>query len=130
MNVQEFLDTNIAYLPGVGPKRAELLGKEISVYTFRDLLYYFPYKYIDRTRFYRIADINPDLPFIQIRGFIKGYSMEGHGKGKRLSADFQDETGSIKLVWFRGTKWITGTFTPGVEYIVFEIGRASCRERV
>lgn len=119
MNVQEFLDTNIAYLPGVGPKRAELLSKEISVFTFRDLLYYFPYKYIDRTRFYRIADINTDLPFIQIRGFIKGYHIEGHGRGKRLSADFQDETGTIKLVWFRGTKWITGTFTPGVEYIVF-----------
>jgi ATP-dependent DNA helicase RecG len=119
MIAQEFLDTNITYLPGVGPKRAELLNKEISVFTYRDFLYYFPYKYIDRTRFYKIEELDPDLPFIQIKGYIKGYYNEGHGRGKRLTADFQDETGTIKLVWFKGTKWITGSYTPGIEYIVF-----------
>ena len=116
---QEFLDTEITYLQGVGPKRAELLNKELNVFTFRDLLYYFPYKYIDRTRFYKIAELDPDLPFIQIRGIIKGYYTEGHGTGKRLVADFQDETGTIKLVWFKGGKWITGSFSPGIEFIVF-----------
>src|SRR5665647_2356115 len=115
----EFLDTNITYLQGVGPKRAELLNKELNIFTFRDLLYYFPYKYIDRTRFYKIAELDPDLPFVQIRGIIKGYSTEGHGTGKRLLADFQDDTGILKLVWFKGGKWITGSFSPGVEYIVF-----------
>jgi ATP-dependent DNA helicase RecG len=119
MIVQEFLDTNITYLPGVGPKRAELLNRELSVFTFRDLLCHFPYKYIDRTRFYKVEELDPDLPFVQIKGFIKGYYTEGHGKGKRLTADFHDETGTIKLVWFKGTKWITGNFTPGTEYIVF-----------
>jgi ATP-dependent DNA helicase RecG len=119
MNQQEFLDTDITYLQGVGPKRAELLNKELSIFTFRDLLYYFPYKYIDRTRFYKIAELDPDLPFVQIRGVIKGYSTEGHGTGKRLVADFQDETGTIKLIWFKGGKWITGSFSPGVEFIVF-----------
>ena len=115
----EYLDTDITYLQGVGPKRAELLNKELGIYTFRDLLYFFPYKYIDRTRFYKIAELDPDLPFVQIKGIIRGYSTEGHGQAKRLVADFHDETGSLKLVWFKGGKWITGSFTPGVEYIVF-----------
>jgi ATP-dependent DNA helicase RecG len=117
--MQDFLDTNIAYLSGVGPKRAELLSKEINVSTFRDLLYYFPYKYIDRTRFYKVAELDPDLPLVQVKGFIKGYYTEGHGPGKRLVADFHDETGTIKLVWFKGAKWITGSYPPGVEFIVF-----------
>jgi len=117
--MQDFLDTNITYLPGVGPKRAELLNNELSIYTYRDLLYYFPYKYIDRTRFYKISELDPDLPFVQIKGIIKGFYVEGRGGGKRLVADFQDETGMIKLVWFKGTKWITETYTTGPEYIVF-----------
>jgi ATP-dependent DNA helicase RecG len=116
---QEFLDTDITFLTGVGPKRAELLNKELKIFTFRDLLYYFPYKYIDRTRFYKIEELDPDLPYVQIKGSIKGYYTEGHGRGKRLVADFQDETGTIKLVWFKGGKWITGSYSPGVEYIVF-----------
>ena len=119
MIAKEFLDTEITYLQGVGPKRAELLNKELNIFIFRDLLYYFPYKYIDRTRFYKIDELDPDLPFVQIRGIIKGYSTEGHGTGKRLVADFQDETGTLKLIWFKGGKWITGNYTPGVEFIVF-----------
>jgi ATP-dependent DNA helicase RecG len=117
--MQDFLDTNITYLSGVGPKRAELLNKELNIFSYRDLLYYFPYKYIDRTKFYKIAELDPDLPFVQIKGIIKGYYSEGHGAGKRLVADFQDETGILKLVWFKGLKWITGNYAPGVEFIVF-----------
>lgn len=119
MIIQEFLDTNITYLSGVGPKRAELLNKELNIFTFRDLLYYFPYKYIDRTRFYKISELDPDLPNVQIKGILKGYSTEGQGAGKRLTAEFQDETGTIKLVWFKGAKWITGSYSPGIEFIVF-----------
>ncbi len=117
--IKDFLDTDITYLQGVGPRRAELLSKELGIKTFRDLLYYFPYKYYDRTRFYKVAEIDPDFPYVQVRGFIKGYSTEGHGTGKRLVADFGDETATVKLVWFRGTKWITGSYVPGVEYIIF-----------
>jgi ATP-dependent DNA helicase RecG len=117
--MQDFLDTNITYLTGVGPKRAELFNKELNIFTYRDLLYYFPFKYIDRTKFYKIAELDPDLPFVQVKGKIRGYSSEGRGAGKRLVADFYDETGSIKLVWFKGLKWITGNFTPGVEFVVF-----------
>lgn len=116
---QEFLDTEITFLQGVGPKRAELFKEELDILTFRDLLYYFPYKYIDRTRFYKIAELDPEFPFVQIKGTIRGYYSEGQGKGRRLVADFQDETGVIKLIWFRGTKWITGTYSPDKEYIVF-----------
>ncbi len=117
--MQGFLDTNITYLPGVGPKRAELLEKELQISTYRDLLFYFPYKYIDRTKFYSISELDPDLPNVQIKGFIKGYYTEGFGSGKRLVADFRDETGTIKLIWFKGLKWITSTYTTDVEYIVF-----------
>jgi ATP-dependent DNA helicase RecG len=119
MMTQDFLDTNITYLSGVGPKRAELLNKELRIFTYRDLLYYFPYKYIDRTKFYKIAELDPDLPFVQIKGVIRGYFTEGNGPGRRLVADFQDDTGTIKLVWFKGQKWITGNYLPGIEFIVF-----------
>jgi ATP-dependent DNA helicase RecG len=119
MTVQEFLNSNITYLPGVGPKRADLLSKELNINTFRDLLYYFPYRYIDKTRFYKIAELDPELPYVQIKGMIRGYHNDGQGAGKRLVADFYDETGSIKLVWFKGGKWITGSYTTGIEYIVF-----------
>lgn len=117
--MQNFLETNITYLSGVGSKRAELFSKELNINTFRDLLYYFPYRYIDKTKFYKIAELEPDLPFVQVRGVINGYYLEGYGTGKRLVADFQDETGIIKLVWFKGSKWITGSYPAGVEFIVF-----------
>ena len=117
--MEEFLDTNVTYLTGVGPKRADLLSKELNITNFRDLLYYFPYKYIDRSRFYRISELDPELPLVQIKGRIKGYYMEGHGAGRRLVADFADETGTIKLVWFKGIRWITGSYSPGIELIVF-----------
>jgi ATP-dependent DNA helicase RecG len=117
--MQDFLDTNITYLPGVGPKRAELLNKELNIFTYRDLLYNFPYKYIDRTRFYKVAELDPELPLVQLKGSIKGYFTEGRGAGKRLVADFQDDTGSIKLVWFKGVKWIMQSYPPGTEYIIF-----------
>ena len=117
--MKDFLDTEITYLTGVGPKKAELLGMELGINSFRDLLYYFPYKYIDRTRFYTIEELDPDLPFVQIRGVINGYYHEGRGPGKRLAAEFSDETGTIKLVWFKGIKWITDSFPAGKEFIVF-----------
>jgi ATP-dependent DNA helicase RecG len=117
--MQDFLDSNITYLSGVGPKRAELLNSELNISTFRDLLYYFPYRYVDRTRFYKIAELDPDLPFVQVKGYIRGYSTEGFGSGKRLVAEFYDETGAMKLVWFKGIKWITASYTTGIEYIVF-----------
>ncbi len=112
MNARDILDKELTYLPGVGPRRAELLRKELGVVTFYDLLQHFPFKYIDRSRFYRIAEIDSEMPAVQIRGFIRGYVLEGQGKGKRLTAEFADETGSLRLVWFKGVKWISGTYPP------------------
>ena len=82
--MQELLDTDIKFLQGVGPKRAEILDKELNIRTFRDLLYYFPYRYIDRTRFYHIREMNGDLPYIQIRGKITGYEMVGANGGRSV----------------------------------------------
>jgi ATP-dependent DNA helicase RecG len=117
--MNNFLESNITYLQGVGPKKADLLSKELNINTFRDLIYNFPYKYIDRTKFYKINELDPDLPIVQIKGIIEGYYAEGKGKGKRLVADFSDETGNIKLVWFKGLKWVTSSYPAGNEFIIF-----------
>ncbi len=115
----DFLDQEIKYLPGVGPKRAELLKKELKISTFRDLIYYFPFKYIDRTKFYRIAEIHAQMPYIQIKGKIKSFETIGEGGKQRLVACFFDETGSIELVWFRAIKWQKDHLKTNTGYIVF-----------
>ncbi len=115
----DILDTEIKFLSGVGPKRSELLDKELGIKTFRDLLYYFPYKYIDRTKFYKISELDPEMPYVQVRGVIEGFQAEGVGRNKRLTALFRDETGSVKLVWFKGLKWIIDSYKVNKEYIIF-----------
>ncbi len=118
--MQEFLEQEIKFLPGVGPKRAEILNKELGIYTFKDLLYYFPYKHIDRTKFYKIREIHSELPYIQLKGKITGYEKVGAARGrKRLIAQFTDGTGFIELLWFQGYKWIAENYKPGQEYIIF-----------
>lgn len=114
------LKTEIKFLSGVGPKRAELLNKELGIYSLRDLLYYFPYRYIDRTRFYKINDLHSDLPYVQLKGKILSFQTIGTGRGpKRLSAEFSDGTGVIELLWFKAHKWIPDNYKTGVEYIIF-----------
>jgi len=113
------LQTDIMYLSGVGPKRAELLKKELSINTIGDLLYFFPYKYVDRSKFYRINEISNDLPYIQIIGQIVRFQEIGVGRKKRLTAIFSDDTGTIDLVWFKGVKWIAKSLKPNVKYLVF-----------
>jgi len=110
---------SITYLPGVGPKRAEILQKEANIVSCEDLLYYFPYKYVDRSRFYKISEINDEMPYIQLKGKIVWFDMIGEGRTKRLTGKFKDETGSIDLVWFNGFKFITDKYAVGQEYIVF-----------
>ena len=84
--MQQYLQQDIQFLPGVGPKRAELLKQELKINTVEDLLTYYPYRYVDRSRFYKISEVSSDLPFIQLRGKIQGYSSIGKGKGKRLKS--------------------------------------------
>jgi ATP-dependent DNA helicase RecG len=115
----DILDSDIQYLKGVGPKRAELLRKELNIFTYKDLLYFFPYKYIDRSKFYKISEIDTNLAFIQIKGRITGFRTEGAKYKQRLIAKFTDDTGSIELVWFRGIQWVIKTYEIGKEYIVF-----------
>jgi ATP-dependent DNA helicase RecG len=115
----EFLDQDIKFLPGVGPKKAELLNKELNIKTFRDLLYYYPFKYIDRTKFYKIAEIHAQMPYIQIKGVIRSFETAGTGNKERLTGRFYDDSGSVELVWFRSIKWQKDNLSLNKEYIVF-----------
>ncbi|MCU6768611.1 ATP-dependent DNA helicase RecG [Barnesiella propionica] len=110
---------DIKYLPGVGPKKADLLNKELGIYSYRDMLYYFPYKYIDRSKTYRIKEIDGNMPYIQLRGRILAYSTQGEGARRRLTATFSDGTGTVELVWFKGIRFITDKYKPGNEYTLF-----------
>lgn len=117
--MSDFLDQDIKFLPGVGPQRAELLKKELKIFTFGDLLYYFPYKYIDRTKFYRVSEVNSSLSYIQLKGKIVRFETSGEGPKQRLIAQFRDESGIMELLWFQGIKWVKANISTGVEYIVF-----------
>ncbi len=113
------LQTDIKFLTGVGPKRADLLNRELNIHTFEDLLHHFPYRYIDRSRFYKISEINSQLPYIQIRGRINSLEIAGPRYKKRLVAKFSDDTGSIELIWFQGVSWIRETLKKDREYVAF-----------
>ncbi|MDB4581550.1 ATP-dependent DNA helicase RecG [Draconibacterium sp.] len=115
----EFLDQEIKFIPGVGPKRAEILFKELKLKSFRDLIYYFPFKYIDRTKFYSISELHAQMPYVQVKGKIRSMETVGAGPKARLSANFYDNTGSIELIWFRGIKWQKENLKINTEYIVF-----------
>ena len=117
--MSDILQNEIKFLPGVGPKRAELLVNELNIATFGDLLYHFPYKYIDRTKFYSISEISPGLPYIQVKGQVVAMNMAGGGRRKRLVAEFSDGTGSIELVWFQRINWIKDSVKPGRDYVAF-----------
>ena len=110
---------DIKYLPGVGPKRADLLNKELEIHTYLDLLHYYPYKYIDRSKTYKISEIDGSMPYIQLRGRIVSYNTHGEGARRRLTALFSDGTGVIELVWFKGIRYIIERYKPGTEYTLF-----------
>ena len=110
---------DIKYLQGVGPQRASVLNKEINIYTLNDLLHYYPYKYIDRSRLYYISEIDGEMPYIQIKGTILSFETLGEGRQRRLVAHFSDGTGIIDLIWFQGIKYITSKYKVREEYIVF-----------
>jgi ATP-dependent DNA helicase RecG len=117
--MSDFLEQDIKFLPGVGPQRAELLKKELKIFTFNDLLYYFPYKYIDRTKFYRISEINGNMAYIQLKGQIIRFETTGNGTRQRLVAYFRDDSGVMELLWFQGIKWVKENIKPNIEYILF-----------
>ncbi len=113
-----FFDTSIEFLKGVGPQRAALLGKELNIHTFGDLLQHYPFRYEDRTRFYSVKEIHEDLPFVQLRGKITRFEVLGTAYKKRLVGHFTDGTGNLELVWFQGIPWVSQKIKAGVPYIV------------
>jgi len=113
------LESPIQFLKGVGPKRAELLKKELGIHTYYHLLTLFPFRYVDRSRIYKVAELNTDIPFVQLKGKIVSIAMVGKTRAKRLVVKLQDDTGTLELVWFRGARWFERTLRKGEEYLVF-----------
>lgn len=110
---------DIKFLPGVGPKKADLLNKELGIRSAEDLVRHYPYKYVDRSRFYYLHEISEDMPFIQVKGQIIRFEKMGEGPTQRLTAIFTDGKGTIELVWFKGVKYVLDKYKTGIQYIVF-----------
>ena len=114
-----FVDTPIEYLKGVGPSRAELLKSELNIFTFGELLTFFPFRYLDRSKFYRIADITGDSSYIQLKARMVRMQIIGAPRHQRLVATVRDESGEIDLIWFQGIKWVSEMLSAQQEYVVF-----------
>ena len=120
--MQSLLDTPIEFLKGVGPQRAQLLQTELGIFTFKELLEHYPFRYLDRSTYHKIKDLPYVDNYVQIKGVIQSIKEIGSGRGKKMFARFSDETGSIDLVWFQGFQWIKPNLKLNIEYQVF--GRA------
>ncbi|MDB5222054.1 MAG: recG [Chitinophagaceae bacterium] len=121
-NTATILLNPIEYLKGVGPQRADLLKKELGIFTFKDLLELFPYRHIDKTQITKIANITEGTEYVQVKGKLTQFDIVGEKRGRRLVAYLQDDTGELELVWFQGINWIEKTLSVGSQYLVF--GRA------
>ncbi len=111
--------TDIKFLHGVGPKRAEMLAKQLDIRSYYDLLYYFPFRYVDKSKIHRICDIEGEMPYIQLKGRFLSFTVNGEGARRRLNALFSDGTGTIEVVWFNRVKQIQESYHTGVEYVIF-----------
>lgn len=113
------LITPIEYLKGVGPQKADILKKELQVFTIGDLLEYYPFRYIDRTQFHKIHKLHPDMIGAQVLGRLVGLQEVGEKRGRRLVGQFRDDTGSIELVWFQSIPWLKKSLKIGSPYILY-----------
>ncbi len=114
-----FFDTKIEFLKGVGPQRAELLNKELNIFTYGELIQHYPFRHEDRTRFYRISELHESMPAVQIRGKVDYFENAGEGSKSRLVAYFVDGTGEMELVWFKNPQWVAKSLKRFAEYTVF-----------
>src|SRR5688572_3783645 len=114
--MREFFSTSIEFLKGVGPQRAALLNKELGVFTYSDLLQHYPFRYEDRTKFFTVAEITDEMPYVQLKGQLRKKELIGTGFKKRLVATFEDQTGTLELVWFQGINWVIEKLKPGVVF--------------
>ena len=119
MPVQSYFQKDIEFVKTVGPQRAAVLRKELEVHNVSDLLHHFPFRYVDRSKFYTIAQLNDDLPYVQIKGVITSLTAFGNKRTTRLQAVFKDASGSMDLVWFQGITWIRDSIKAGTSYVVF-----------
>ena len=118
--MSNFFNTRLEFLRSVGSlQRAQLLGKELNLFTYGDLIQRYPFRYLDRTQVYKVADLNDDLPYVQVRGMLRGKELVGEGPKQRLTAKVGDGTGELELVWFKGVKWVQQYTRNNQEYIVF-----------
>lgn len=117
--MEDFWDTKIEFLKGIGAQRAKLLNQELNIFTYADLLRYYPFRHEDRTQIHQIADLEPDMTNAQIQGRIVAYETVGEGRGKRLTARFVDGSGDMELVWFQGISWQLKNLKPNIPYLVF-----------
>ena len=113
------LDTPIAFIKGVGPSRADVLKKDLGLFTFQDMLAHYPFRYIDRTKYFKINQITPDAQYIQIIGRVISKKVIGDKRAKRIVAVFKDETGTMELVWFQSLKWVDENIVVGTAYVAF-----------
>ncbi len=117
--VKDIFETHIMYLKGVGPKKAKLLTEELDIHTFGDLLNYYPFRYVDKSKIFKVKDITSDNVWFQLKGTVSNIKSVGDKRTKYITAVFQDDTGSVELIWFRGLSWIKSRFEPGKEYLIF-----------
>lgn len=117
--MDRFEDTEIKYLKGIGEARAKLLASELQIVSFRDLLEYYPFRYVDRSKFYRIAELQGEMPLIQVRGHFINFITEGEGRSQRLRGIFTDGERMVDVMWFAGIKKISEIYRTGVVYVLF-----------
>ena len=118
--MSNFFNTRLEFLRSVGStQRAQILGKELGLFTYGDLIQRYPFRYLDRTQFYQVADLHDDLPYVQVKGMLRGKELIGEGPKQRLVAKVGDGTGELEVVWFKGVKWVQQYTRNNQEYIVF-----------
>ncbi len=119
LSPHSFFDRPVEFLKGVGPQRSEVLKKELNIGTFGDLIQYYPFRYVDRSKFYKINEISEEMPYIQLKGTLVKLSSVGDKRTKRLIGLFRDDTGTLELVWFKGIQWLRDSLRAGMPYVIF-----------